>query len=143
MEPLSTTANLIAVLQLSSDVVKYIIGAVGASKERRRLREEVIACEFVLLQLQDRSDDVDEERQTETFVAPTGANTPLYRLERALNEIKAKLEPKYSLNKTISALMWPLTGKEVEKLISTIQREKSLLQLELTNDCRCAQSGSA
>jgi hypothetical protein len=105
MDPLSTTASLIAVLQLSSDVVKYIIGAAGTSKERRRLREEVLACEFVLLQLQNRSDDVDEERQTEKFVAPTGVNTPLHRLERALSEVKAKLEPKYRLNKAISALM--------------------------------------
>jgi hypothetical protein len=140
MDPLSFTASLIATLQLSSDIVKYIIGAAGASKERRRLREEIIACEFVLLQLQlqDQSDDADEERQTEGSVPPAGVNTPLRRLERALSEIKTKLEPKYRLDKALSALKWPFTSKEVEKLISTIQREKSLLQLELTNDCWCA-----
>jgi hypothetical protein len=68
MDPLSNTVSLIGGLQLSSDVVKYIIRAAGASKERRRLCEEVLACEFVLLQLQDWSDDVDEERQTEKHI---------------------------------------------------------------------------
>ncbi|KAE8442846.1 hypothetical protein EG329_002588, partial [Mollisiaceae sp. DMI_Dod_QoI] len=136
MDPLGAAASLIAIIQLSSNVVNYIIGAAGASKERRRLREEIIACELVLLQLQDQSDDANEERQPRKSMPPAGVNTPLYRLERVLCEIKMKLEPKYRLDKALAALKWPFTAKEVEQLISTIQCEKSLLQLELTNDCR-------
>ncbi|RYP13523.1 hypothetical protein DL765_006845 [Monosporascus sp. GIB2] len=137
MDPLSTTASVIAVLQLSSDVFKYIIGATGAAKDRKRLREEIVACETVLLQLQDHADDADgSAKWWEKVKALEGPDTPLYRLGRALEAVKAKLEPKKGLDKTLSALKWPFDEKEVEMLISTIQREKSLLQLALTCDCR-------
>ncbi|RYP67004.1 hypothetical protein DL771_007500 [Monosporascus sp. 5C6A] len=65
-----------------------------------------------------------------------GPGTPLCRLGHALEAVKAKLETKKGLDKALSALKWPFEEKEVEMLISTIQREKSLLQLALTNDCR-------
>ncbi|RYP52862.1 hypothetical protein DL768_002111 [Monosporascus sp. mg162] len=137
MDPLSTTASIIAILQLSSDVVKYIIGATGATKDRRRLREEILACESILLQLQDHADDADEgTKWWEKIKALEGPDTPLYRLGIALQAVMAKLEPKKGLDKALSALKWPFDEKEVEKLISAMQREKSLLQLAMTNECR-------
>ncbi|RYP11922.1 hypothetical protein DL767_011214 [Monosporascus sp. MG133] len=137
MDPLSTTASIIAILQLSSDVVKYIIGATGATKDRRRLREEILACESVLLQLQDHADDADEgTKWWEKIRALEGPDKPLYRLGIALEAVMAKLEPKKSLDKALSVLKWPFDEKEVEKLISAMQREKSLLQLAMTNECR-------
>ncbi|RYP09021.1 hypothetical protein DL764_001517 [Monosporascus ibericus] len=137
MDPLSTTASIIAILQLSSDVVKYIIGAKGATKDRRRLREEILACESILLQLQDHADDADEgTKWWEKIKALEGPDTPLCRLGIALEAVMAKLEPKKGLDKALSALKWPFNEKEVEKLISAIQREKSLLQLAMTNECR-------
>ncbi|RYP43045.1 hypothetical protein DL770_011882 [Monosporascus sp. CRB-9-2] len=137
MDPLSTTASIIAILQLSSDVVKYIIGATGAVKDRRRLREEILACESILLQLQDHADDADEgTKWWEKIKALEGPDTPLYRLGIALEAVMAKLEPKKGLAKARSALKWPFDEKEVEKLISAMQREKSILQLAMTNECR-------
>lgn len=59
-DPLSVTASIIAVLQLSSDVVKYINAAAGSAKERKRLRDEVRACEYILRQLKDDVDDSEE-----------------------------------------------------------------------------------
>ncbi|KAI1119851.1 hypothetical protein F5Y10DRAFT_259507 [Nemania abortiva] len=136
MDPLSAATSIIAILQLSSDVVKYIIGATGAAKTRRRLREEILSCEFVLLQLQDHADDADGgmvwSEKIETLESP---GTPLYRLGITLGALKAQLEPKRGWNKALSVLKWPIDEKEVEKLISAIQREKTLLQLALTKDC--------
>ncbi|KAF3918254.1 Ankyrin-1 [Orbilia brochopaga] len=137
MDPLSTTASIIAVLQIASDVVKYIVTAKGATKERRRLREEIFACESVLLQLQDHIDDADGGGiWWEKIKALEGPNTPLHRLWAAFEIIKTKLEPKRGLNKALSVLKWPFNEEETEKFILIVQRELSLLQLSLTMTCR-------
>jgi hypothetical protein len=136
-DPLGTTASIIAIIQLSSDVVKYINRVGGATKERKRLRDGVRACEFILQQLKDDADDTEEGKAwSETIKALEGADAPLGRLWVALNVVKVKLEPKTGLEKTLTSLKWPFNEKEVEKIISAIEREKTLLQLALTNDCR-------
>ena len=136
-DPLGTTASIIAIIQLSSDIVKYINGVSGATKERKRLRDGVRACEFILQQLKDDADDIEEGKAwSETINALEGTDAPLGRLSVALNVVKAKLEPKSGLEKTLTSLKWPFNEKEVEKIISSIEREKMLLQLALTNDCR-------
>jgi hypothetical protein len=136
-DPLSTTASIIAIIQLSSAVVEYISGARGAMKERKRLRDEVRACEFILQQLKDDADDAEEGKAwSETIKALEGTEAPLGRLWVALNVVKAKLKPQTGLEKALTSLKWPFNEKEVEKIISAIEREKTLLQLALTNDCR-------
>ncbi|KAI8947485.1 hypothetical protein F4801DRAFT_592525 [Xylaria longipes] len=133
MDPLSTTASLITILQLSSVV--------------KSLREEILSCESVLLQLQDHADNADggtvwseklktlcHEALPRTHTTRTSTGTPLYRFGIALRALEAQLELKKGWNKALSTLKWPFDGKEVEKLISVIQREKSLLQLALTNE---------
>ncbi len=136
-DPLGTTASIIAIIQLSSVVVEYINGVRGATKERKRLRDGVRACEFILQQLKDDADDTEEGKAwSETIKALEGADAPLGRLWVALNIVKEKLKPKTGLEKALTSLKWPFSEKEVEKIISSIEREKTLLQLALTNDCR-------
>jgi hypothetical protein len=136
-DPLGTTASIIAIIQLSSVVVEYINGVRGATKERKRLRDGVRACEFILQQLKDDADDTEEGNAwSETIKALEGADAPLGRLWVALNVVKAKLEPKIGLEKALTSLKWPFNEKEVEKIVSAIEHEKILLQLALTNDCR-------
>lgn len=138
MDPLSTSAGVIAILQLASDVVKYIVGAAGATKERRRLRDEILGCEVILFQLQDHADNMDRSKKwvEKIKTLERGTDTPLSRLGVTLDALRTKLKPKKGLKDTLSALKWPFNEKEVDKLVSAIQREKSLLQLALTNDCR-------
>ncbi|KAI0428933.1 ankyrin repeat-containing domain protein [Xylaria sp. FL1042] len=136
MEPLSATSSIIAIIQLCSDVVKYIIAANGATKARRRLREEILNCEVLLLQLQDHAEDAFGGRVlSEKIKTLDGPGTPLYRLGLALGELKTQLEPNKGWNKTLSTLKWPFDEKGLENILSSIEREKSLLQLALTNSC--------
>jgi hypothetical protein len=64
-----------------------------------------------------------------------GPNVPLGRLWSALTTIKAKLKPMRGLKNALLTLKWPFDEKEIEKIISAIDREKSLLDLALTNGC--------
>jgi hypothetical protein len=136
-DPLSTTASIIAIIQLSSQIIKYINGVTGATKERKRLRESLRGCEFILQQLKDDADDTEEGKLwSETIKALEGPNAPLGRIWIAFAVIKTKLEPQRGLEKAVTSLKWPYNEKEVEKMISIIEHEKTLLQLALTNDCR-------
>ncbi|KAH7022161.1 hypothetical protein EDB80DRAFT_758350 [Ilyonectria destructans] len=127
MDPLGATASVIAVLQLSSEVVTYINSAVSATDERRRLREE----------LKDEADDSDVGKAwSETIKALEAPGAPLARLWTALRTVRAKLQPKEGPNRLLENLKWPFSEKEVEKIISAIEREKSLLGLALDNECR-------
>ncbi|RYP93508.1 hypothetical protein DL770_000392 [Monosporascus sp. CRB-9-2] len=135
--PLRTTASVTAIIQLSSEVVRNISGAVGAAKERKRLRNEVRACEFILQQLNDEINDADEGRTwSETIKALEGDNTPLNELWVTLTHVKAKLEPKGDLEKALTILKWPFDEQEVERIVSILGHAKGLLELALTNDCR-------
>lgn len=138
MDPISSAASIIAVLQLSTDVVKYIITVTGYSKERKRLREEILACESILLCLQDNAGDPEQEKDWRQKVQTLEGlpETPLYRLAVILSAVKAKLEPKRGLEKAKAALKWPFDEKELQMLVEAIEREKSLLQLVLTNEYR-------
>jgi hypothetical protein len=118
MEPSSTTASIIAIIELCSEVIKYVNGT-GATTGEMRLREEVRSCKSILQRLKDAADDTNKGKiWSETVKAVEAPSTPLYQLGIALGDIRAKLE---------HALEWPFDEKEVEKVISTIEREKALL----------------
>lgn len=136
-EPLSTGASIIAVLQLAASVAGYINTAIGATKERKRLREEVRACQYILHQLKDEVDDSEEGTAwLETVEALEAPDAPLGRLWTALNTVKLKLRPKEGIPKTLVGLKWPFSEKEVEKMFAAIEREKALLELALQNNSR-------
>jgi len=137
MDPLSTSASIIAIFQLTSDVVKYINGASGAARDRRRLLDEIHSCELVLFNIKCAIESGDDGGQWLHKVAALGGSeSPLERLTVALEATKSRLMPKRGINKILASLTWPFDEKEVMQLVSAIQREKSLLQLVLTSDCR-------
>ena len=137
MDPLSTTASIIAIIQLSSEVVGFIGSAAGASKTRRILRDEIQACDKILQDIKDEADDSEEGKPwSEKIKALKHLDGPLGRLSVALQVVKTKLEPKNGEKKPLTALKWPFEEKEVAKIIATIKRKKNLLQLALENNQR-------
>jgi hypothetical protein len=126
---METAASVIAVLQLSEKVIKYIRDVSGATEERKRLREQVRACSNILLMLRDGIEDLDEgESWAETFGLLA---CPLARLQQALELAATRLQSK---SNTKEKLKWPFKEKEVQKLMEAIEGEKSLLSLALQNN---------
>jgi ankyrin repeat protein len=137
MDPLSMSASIIAVLQLTEEVVKYITSAVGATKERKRLRDELRACRNTLQDIKDEADDSEEGKDwTKTVEALEAPGGPLGRLWAALCKIESKLKPKKGIGKALANLAWPFTEKEIKEIYATIEREKSLLALAMENNSR-------
>jgi Cdc6-like AAA superfamily ATPase len=126
---METTASIIAVLQLSDKVIKYIQGVSGATDDRKRLREQVRACSNILLTLRDGIEDSEEGQawaETMGLLA-----SPLARLQKALVLAALKLQAR---DGTKEKLKWPFKEKEVQKLIEAIESEKALLSLALENN---------
>lgn len=126
---MEATASIIAILQLSEKVIKYVRDVSGATDERKRLREQVRACSNILLTLRDGVEDSDEGQVWAKTVELLAS--PLERLQRALELAAIKLQTKSS---TKEKLKWPFKEKEVQKLIDAIESEKSLLVLSLENN---------
>lgn len=108
-------ASIIAIVELCSEVIKYV-NETGATTGEMRLREEVRSCKFILEQLKDATDDTNKAKISSDAIE--ASRTPLCQLGIALGDIRAKFEP---------VRKWPFDEKEVEKFISTIEHEKNLL----------------
>ncbi|KAH7122392.1 hypothetical protein B0J11DRAFT_581097 [Dendryphion nanum] len=134
MEPLSTTASIIATLQLSAKVIQYINAAKGSPKDRKRLREGIGSCRNILQELKDESDDSEEGKAwLETIKTLEGPDSPLGRLYMILGEAQKQLETR---NRIGDALKWPFREKDVQKLVEEIGREKCVLMIALENNSR-------
>ncbi|RYO98812.1 hypothetical protein DL764_006975 [Monosporascus ibericus] len=137
MEPLGATASIIAIIQLSSKVFAYITNATGATKERNRLRSELLACDAFIQELRDQSDGSEEgQAWSETIKALDGPDGPLGRLKITLGVLETRLQPKKGVRRAVSALKWPFEENEVQMTIETIENEKSLLKFALDNEHR-------
>ncbi|KAF5974131.1 ankyrin repeat domain-containing protein [Fusarium coicis] len=139
MDPLGATASIIAILQLSTAATHYVVSAKGATKQQRRLHEELRGCEDILLQLKDiLENEQPDPTRGPLFSLLEGPRSLFERLETLFESIKTKLYPKKGLTRVFSSLAWPFNEKDVNELIAAIQREKSLLQLALGSDSRAA-----
>jgi len=137
MEPLGATASIVAVLELSGRIVKYVNAAAGSLESRRQVRHEVRACQSLLQQLKDEADDSEASRRwIETVKTLEAPNAPLGRLFLTLRIIEIKLAPRKGFKQTLDMLKWPFTETEIQKLLAAVEREKSLLLLALENDSR-------
>ncbi|KAH4116474.1 hypothetical protein HBI81_022200 [Parastagonospora nodorum] len=126
---METAASIIAVLQLSEKVIKYIRDVAGATEDRKRLREQVRACSNILLTLRDGVEDSEEGQAWAETVELLAS--PLARLQTALELAALKLQAKSS---TKERLRWPFKEKEVQKLVEAIESEKTVLILSLDNN---------
>ncbi|KAK7426023.1 hypothetical protein QQZ08_007471 [Neonectria magnoliae] len=137
MEPLGTIASIIAILELLSKVAKYVNSVTGVEKERKSLRLELRACQYIHQEIVDEADTSEEDKAwSETIKAIEAPGAPLGQLQIALGIIEAKLQPKDGIKKVLARLEWPFSEKEIKEIHVKIEREKSLLELALINNAR-------
>ena len=99
---METTASIIAIVQLSEKVIKYVNSVEGAKDDRGRLRDQVRACSMILLQLQDAAEDADDGEAWFSTIA--SLSVPLARLHRALGMAATKLHQKDDLKERLNGL---------------------------------------
>lgn len=135
MDPLSTAASIIAVLQLTSVVTGYIHGSKDATDDRRKLVSELSSMSQILMilqdQLQERLDDLQWSSSLRVLNSEDG---PLDQFRDSLEILAHKLEPVKGLARVGKALAWPFQKKEVQEVLNSLERQKGLFGLVRQND---------
>jgi hypothetical protein len=135
MDPLSVTASVIAVLQITNSVLVACY----------RLKEQIKEAENEISEIIDESDQLasileaineilKENPESEIVFASLAVEEdgkgPLMSIKAALLELNDKLAP-LKKRGIKSKLLWPFESKNFQKLLASIQNQKSTLLLAL------------
>lgn len=135
MDPLSISASIVALLQVSSTVLGYLSDVQKGPKELQQIRLEISSVLPILLMLQDQAN---EPKQSDSFSTklrslnmPEG---PLAQLHAAMQRLAIKVAPVKGLRKAKKAIKWHFEKEETHELLDTIERLKSLVNIARQND---------
>lgn len=135
MDPLSLTASIIAILQLTSPVIEYLNDVQDAPKDRARLAVEVSNLYSLLITLRYRLEEARSNEDWYTVVRSLGAqNGPIDQYKNMLEQLHRKVMSGNGIRKIRYALAWKFSKEEVAGLLSRIERLKSLIQIALEMD---------
>jgi hypothetical protein len=134
MDPISISASIIAVLQLTGTVISYLKEAKSAPEERKKLLNETICIESFLFVLKDKAESPRSREWSETLKSLKLRNGPLTLFQQALERLASKLAPPSGWEKIGKELRWPFQKQEIQDIIATIERQKTLFILALQND---------
>ena len=153
MDGLSGAASVIAVVDISAKVAslcfQYSVAVKDAKRDIGRLQKKVTDIKNVLEKLRQLLDEQDESRLSTTRTLAQAKQSPTASLpgslQRCLQELteleatlQAKLEPsgrrKAMRRFGFRALKWPLTSKEVEKTVQSLEKYGHTFSLALQVD---------
>jgi hypothetical protein len=135
MDPLSTTASIIAVLQLSAKVLAYLNDVNDASKDRVKCAIETSNLYNLLLNLRFRLEEGSSSELWYTAVRALAVeNGPLDQFKQALEMLQVKMTEGSKLKKAGEALVWKFKKEEVVSIIGRMERLKTLVVVALEMD---------
>lgn len=151
MDPLSITASIITVLEITSKVLsicyEYRLAIRNASNKSSRVIEEVISLRNVLetlAQLAEKVESADSAAETRLpalKLLSEPREGPLSKCLAELGALKQKLapsslsgQPRPKRKALIESLGWPLKEKDTIKSLENIERFKTTLALAITAD---------
>ena len=133
-DPLSISASIISVLQLSKSLVDYINQVKTATEDCRLILTEVTSSSFILSLVNDKVLQNQGESWSASVASLAMPEGPLKQFEGALKRLALKLKPASGTKKAIKAIRWPFEKGEVHEVLESIERQKSLFNLALQND---------
>ena len=131
MDPLGATASIVTLLQLAGAVIKYLSILKDASDDIKTLVLELCTIRGLLSTIKDLI--TEESILHESLGGPGGL---FGQIESSLQALASKVEPTSATtaHKLVQRLRWPPRKEEVKEVLSTIERQKTLLSLALQND---------
>jgi hypothetical protein len=135
MDPISLTASIIGVLQLTSALTSYINDARNTTAEQAKVAVEAGNLHGLLTTLRFRVEEARSDDPWFDQVKLLGIeNGPLDQLKDILKIMLNELPLSRKRDQIKSALLWKFTKKEVENALARMERLKSLINCALTND---------
>jgi hypothetical protein len=140
MDPLSLTASIIAVLQLTQALASYINTARHAPVEQVNLAVEAGNLYVLLTKLRFRVEEARSHDPWFNQVKLLGIeNGPLDQFKVVLETLVNGLPSARKRDQIRSALGWKFAKKDVENALARIERLKSLITCALIDDSMCVQ----
>ena len=128
-------ASIVQLINTTMTAIKYLNDVKDAPKDRSRLALEATSLLMLLTDLRYRVEEVGASDLRLTAVASLGVEKgPLEQFKDAMETLIRKLKPKTGMEKLGMALLWSLDKKEIDDLLSKIERLKSLIGLALQSD---------
>ena len=135
MDPLSISASIIALIQLSSTVIGYLSDVKSSHKEQQKIRLEICSTLPMLSILQDQAQQAENgDEWSSTLLSLSAADGPIQQFQKALERLEHKLAPIRGVKKVGKAFIWPFEKAEIQIILSTIERQKLLFSLARQND---------
>jgi hypothetical protein len=135
MDPLSATASIIAILQLSGKVLSYLNDVKDASKDRARCAIEASNLHSLLVNLRFRLEEGGASQPWYTAVRALALeNGPLDQFKQALVTLQTKMTDGGRLKKAGEALRWKFKKEEIDGVLVRIERLKTLVEIALQMD---------
>lgn len=135
MDPLSLTAGIIAILQLSGKVLTYLNDVKDASQDRARCAIEASSLHSLLFNLRFHLEKGVLDQSWYTAVRALAVNNgPLDQFKEALEMLQAGMTDRGRLGKIGKALTWNFKKKEITCILTRIERLKSLIEIALHMD---------
>lgn len=135
MDPVSLTASIIAILQLTSTVVGYLNEVKDAPKDRARCATEASNLFNLLNNLRYRLEEADTNQAWYTAIRALAVRDgPLDQYKLALEQLQPKVSSSSGIAKVGNVLLWKFSKQEVNLILSRMERLKTLIQIALEMD---------
>jgi len=140
MDPLSGAASVIAVVQISKEILtlcgKYALDVKDAKDDIDRLSSEIMALRDVLNTVNDLAEGPDAAK----FPALRDLTKTISQCLSELMHLKTQLDPgkgRRAMKRLgIRALKWPFKTEDINKCIVSLERSKTTINLALSADQR-------
>jgi hypothetical protein len=136
MDPLSIAASIVAILQLSNKVLGYLIDINDASKDRATCAVEASNVHSLLTNLRYRLEGADAQAPWFTAVRALAVeNGPLDQFRHALELLQERITGYTGrVDRIRQTLIWKFKKEEVEHILETMERLKTLVGIALQMD---------
>lgn len=132
MDPLSVTTGIIGLLAISNKVTQYISNLKDASEQRQRVLNELLLMTGCLTILKANAEKM--ELLPQAFLSLCGEDGILYQLKDCLQTLWDRLQPGVGFRRFTRRVRWPFRKDEVDDLLRTMERYKTILVLVLQSD---------
>ena len=135
MDGLSAAASIIAVLQLTGNVITYLNDVKDAPKECQQCTIEASNLQNLLINLRYRFEQT--QKGDPWFIAIralTVENGPFDQYKQALEQLLSKVETQHVGQKIRRRLFWTFSKTEIANILTRMERLKSLVTIALEMD---------
>jgi hypothetical protein len=135
MDGFSNAASIIAVLQLTGAVIRYLNDIKNAPKECQQCTIEASNLQSLLVNLRYRLDQ--GQAGDPWFIAVRALNVengPLDQYKQALEQLLSRVEVRGNMQNVKRQLFWKFKKEEVSSILARMERLKSLVSFALDSD---------